>query len=169
MGFEKLSSTLKRLSMLNEGKLERIVHFWAKLSPLLLLSDEQAAMPVTFSHLCLSICNCQWLERWHLVPMVSRWQWGNTLCYCFHPWSFIHLDETEWVKAGSDRLRSSWSVNLPKWQKMSFNHKKIATTATIITTTWQPSHRALGQIGRPLEALGAPVDKTDPLDQPLLK
>ena len=37
------------------------------------------------------------------------------------------------------------------------------------TTTRQPSHRALGQIGRPLEALGAPADKTDPLDQPLLK
>ena len=52
---------------------------------------------------------------------------------------------------------------------MSFNHKKTATTATIITTTRQPSHRALGQIGRPLEAVRAPADKTDPLDQPLLK
>ena len=38
--------------------------------------------------------------------------------------------------------------------------RKIATKTT---TTRQPSHRALGQIGRPLEALGAPADKIDHL------
>ena len=42
-------------------------------------------------------------------------------------------------------------------------------SATKTTTTRQPSHRALGQIGRPLEALGAPADKIGPLVQPLLK